>query len=143
MRRKLLTIIIIIFFVIIIVSCDDTPPVIQENDYPDANLTLNEKINWWLDKLNIAEKAGQMVQGERSNNNGASGVRPTDVKDLNLGSVLNGGGNRPSSNTTFGWISMYENMLNASLESSSKIPIIYGVDAVHGHNNLWCYNIST
>ncbi|ABX81331.1 glycoside hydrolase family 3 protein [Acholeplasma laidlawii] len=137
MKNKLITIAIIICFVVMIVSCDNTPPVIHDNDYPDSNLTMNEKINWWLDKLTIAEKAGQMVQGERSNNNGASGVKPTDVRNLNLGSVLNGGGNRPSSNTTFGWVSMYENMLNASLESSSKIPIIYGVDAVHGHNNLY------
>lgn len=57
MKNKLITIAIIICFVVMIVSCDNTPPVIHDNDYPDSNLTMNEKINWWLDKLTIARKS--------------------------------------------------------------------------------------
>ena len=138
MKLKILTLLLALFLVIGLVACNGhTTEQIDPPKYPDNKLSLDEKINWWLDKLTIEEKAGQMVQGERATSVNSPGVRPVDVRDLNLGSVLNGGGNRPSANTPGGWRNMAENMMNASLNSSSGIPIIYGVDAVHGHNNLF------
>ncbi len=137
--KRFLSIIMLLILTMILVACvenTDLPPVV-DNDYPDSNLSIEEKVAWWLENLTLAEKAGQMVQGERSNNGGQSGVTPTKVKELNLGSVLNGGGNVPSVNNPTNWYQMYQTMYNASLASSSKIPIIYGVDAVHGHGNLY------
>lgn len=139
--KKFLLIAVFFLLSLILVACIDNsgqvPPIIEENeDYPDSNLSIDEKVSWWLEHLTIAEKAGQMVQGERSNNGGQSGVTPTKVKELNLGSVLNGGGNVPSVNNPTNWYQMYQTMYNASISSSSKIPVIYGVDAVHGHGNL-------
>src|SRR5690554_677628 len=138
MKIKITIIYISLLLVYVLVACNPSPKSNIEDDfYPDSNLSLDEKLDWWLDKLTLKEKAGQMVQGERSNNQGQTGVRPTDVKELNLGSVLNGGGNRPNPNTPAGWKNMSYNLMQASLESSSRIPIIYAVDAVHGHHNLY------
>jgi len=84
-----------------------------------------------LDSMTLAEKAGQMLQAEK---NGASAA---DVRTYNLGSVLSGGGSAPANNQASEWYLMYESFQNAALQSSSGIPIIYGVDAVHGHNNVY------
>lgn len=136
LKKIILTLTVIILFTLVACVENHEEPPIVEDDYPDASLSIDEKIEWWLERLTVEEKAGQMVQGERSNNNGQTGVTPAMVRDLNLGSVLNGGGNVPPQNNVSSWYQMYQSMLNASLQSSSKIPIIYGVDAVHGHANL-------
>ncbi len=136
--KRTISLIILLFAVIIMVACTDNsdiPPI--DSHYPDNNLSLEEKLDWWIENLTLVEKAGQMVQGERSNNGGVTGVTPALVRNLNLGSVLNGGGNTPAMNNINNWRIMYDNMVNASLESSSRIPIIYGIDAVHGHNNVY------
>ena len=80
--------------------------------------------------MSLAEKVGQMLQAER---NGASAE---DVKNYNLGSILSGGGSAPSNNQAYYWYLMVKGYYQASLSSSSQIPILYGVDAVHGHNNV-------
>jgi beta-glucosidase len=84
-----------------------------------------------LDSLTLAEKIGQMMQAER---NGAS---LNDVRNYNLGSILSGGGSSPSTNLAYNWYLMVKDFLNASMQSSSGIPLMYGVDAVHGHNNVF------
>ncbi len=84
-----------------------------------------------LASMTLEEKAGQMVQAERRS------ITPEEVKQYNVGSVLSGGGSYPESNTPRGWLDMYNEYQSAALESSSGIPIIYGVDAVHGHNNVY------
>lgn len=111
-------------------SEDDTP------SNPNHLLTIDEKVSWWLDHLTIEEKAGQMLQAERTTNSGLSGATAFETTSFNLGSILNGGGNVPPVNTVSGWKTMASTYRQASLNSSSGIPIIYGVDAVHGHNNL-------
>ena len=67
----------------------------------------------------------QLVQAERSN------FSPSNVRDYPLGSVLSGGGSHPSNESVLGW----RDMINA-YQQESTIPILYGIDAVHGHNNL-------
>lgn len=70
-------------------------------------------------------KIAQLVQAERSNYSSA------DAKEYSLGSVLSGGGSHPSNNRAEGWRSLVQ-----QYQQVSSTPIIYGVDAVHGHNNL-------
>src|SRR6266545_6867235 len=82
-----------------------------------ANMTLDEKI-------------GQMTQAERS------AVSNADITNYALGSLLSGGGSAPSPNTATFWADMYDGYQNAALASRLGIPLIYGVDAVHGHNNV-------
>ena len=53
-----------------------------------------------------------------------------------IGSILSGGGSVPEDNTVEGWANMYDHFQKTALKSRLKIPIIYGVDAVHGRNNV-------
>ncbi len=77
------------------------------------------------------KKIGQMVQAER-----ASLGTISDVKTYFIGSILSGGGSVPAGNTPAAWNTMYDNFQNQALGTRLGIPVIYGVDAVHGHNNL-------
>src|SRR5690606_36715328 len=136
MHKKILSLLSIIALIFIIVACEKQTyePPIDDGKYPPDSYTLDEKLNWWLEKLTLEEKAGQMIQAERKN--GSNGVTPAEVKSLNLGSVLNGGGNVPNPNSLSNWQNMAITMYNAALESSSGIPLIYCADAVYGHNHL-------
>ncbi|MFA5007274.1 MAG: glycoside hydrolase family 3 protein [Candidatus Izemoplasmatales bacterium] len=109
----------------------DEQEVSYEGSYCDELAVDADYVENLLDSMTLAEKAGQMLQAEK---NGASAA---DVRDYNLGSILSGGGSAPANNQASEWYLMYEGFQNAALQSSSGIPIIYGVDAVHGHNNVY------
>jgi beta-glucosidase len=59
------------------------------------------------------------------------------VAGLGLGSVLSGGGSVPANNTPAGWVAMVNGFQEQALSTRLGIPIIYGVDAVHGHGNVF------
>jgi beta-glucosidase len=61
----------------------------------------------------------------------------TDIKTYFLGSLLSGGGSAPSTNSAQAWADMYDYFQNFALQTRLKIPLIYGIDAVHGHNNVF------
>lgn len=132
--KKIFQLLLILSIGLFLVACNEKPPVVIEDKGPDQYDTIAEKVEWWLNHLTLDEKVGQMIQAERSNN--GNGITPAKAKALNIGSILNGGGNVPSVNVVNNWYSMYETFYNASRESSSGIPVIYGIDAVHGHNNV-------
>jgi beta-glucosidase len=134
--KKLITLWVIILLGVILYACtpEETEPPVETT--LDQLETIEEKVAWWIEHLTIEEKVGQMIQAERTTNNGNSGVTAFETTNFNLGSILNGGGNVPPVNSVTGWRTMSTTYRNASLNSSSGIPIIYGVDAVHGHNNL-------
>ncbi|UBV44214.1 glycoside hydrolase family 3 C-terminal domain-containing protein (plasmid) [Deinococcus taeanensis] len=83
-----------------------------------------------LAQMTLAEKIGQMTQPEKNS------VKPGDVARLALGSVLSGGGGNPEPNTPAGWRAMVTQFIAEAQQSRLRIPLIYGVDAVHGHNNV-------
>ena len=83
-----------------------------------------------IKKMTLQEKIGQMTQAERQH------ATPADVKKYALGSILSGGGSNPTPNTPEAWKKMVKEYYDYSLESKSGVPLIYGVDAVHGHNNV-------
>src|SRR6266542_1931342 len=64
-------------------------------------------------------------------------VRVADITNSRLGSLLSGGGSAPSPNSPTAWADMYDNFQRAALATPLRIPLIYGVDAVHGHNNVF------
>ena len=79
------------------------------------------------------EKIGQMTQAERA----AVDADPSLVAQWHLGSVLSGGGSVPTPNTPAAWVEMVEHASRRRrCATRLQIPIIYGVDAVHGHGNL-------
>ncbi|MFK7773090.1 MAG: glycoside hydrolase family 3 protein [Saprospiraceae bacterium] len=86
-----------------------------------------------LQKMTLDQKIGQMTQTERMV------ITPEEVKTYHIGSVLSGGGSVPKSNRPADWIEMNDAYWSASMEADEHhlaIPIIYGVDAVHGHSNV-------
>ncbi|HEU5072232.1 MAG TPA: glycoside hydrolase family 3 N-terminal domain-containing protein [Verrucomicrobiae bacterium] len=85
-----------------------------------------------LSRMTLEEKIGQMVQVDSS----ALKDR-ADVKKYFLGSVLSGGSSDPASgNTAQDWLKFVNEFQAQALQTRLKIPILYGIDAVHGHNNV-------
>ena len=92
-----------------------------------------QKVEALLGKMTLAQKVGQMVQTERM------AITPEQVKDWHIGSVLSGGGSCPGDNHLQDWVEMNDAYWMASMEEDADhlaIPIIYGVDAIHGNNNV-------
>jgi beta-glucosidase len=89
-----------------------------------------------LSQMTLEQKVGQMVQAEIQN------VTPSDVRRYHLGSVLNGGGSYPDGSraaSVAAWVALADAFYDASMDTSTNgiaIPIIWGADAVHGHNNV-------
>jgi beta-glucosidase len=83
-----------------------------------------------ITQMTLSEKIGQMTQVEKNS------ITPSDVAQYAIGSVLSGGGGNPKPNTPRHWAEMVKAFLEAALKSRLAIPLIYGVDAIHGHNNV-------
>ena len=83
-----------------------------------------------LKRMTLAEKIGQMTQVENLS------ITPEQVTTCLVGSVLSGGGGNPSPNTPETWAAMVREYQEAALRTRLAIPLLYGVDAVHGHNNV-------
>jgi len=96
-------------------------------------LTANDdKIKAIVEKMTLPEKVGQMTQPD------SGSVKDLDdITTLALGSMLSGGSSDPESgNKLSDWADFYTERQKRALKSRLGIPMIYGVDAVHGHNNL-------
>ncbi|MFI7700442.1 glycoside hydrolase family 3 N-terminal domain-containing protein [Nonomuraea sp. NPDC049480] len=98
--------------------------------YQDPTLPVPTRVADLMSRMSPDEKLGQMTQAERGS------VSTADITAYRLGSVLSGGGSAPSPNTATSWADMYDRFQNAALGTPLGIPILYGVDAVHGHNNV-------
>lgn len=99
--------------------------------YLDSRLPVRKRVADLLSRMSLAEKAGQMTQAER----GAVG-NGSDIATYDLGSLLSGGGSTPTPNTPGAWAKMIDDFQLRARATRFQIPLIYGVDAVHGHNNL-------
>jgi beta-glucosidase len=85
-----------------------------------------------LAQMTLDEKIGQMVQAD----SGALKDK-ADVRKYFLGSVLSGGNSDPDAgNTAQDWLKFVDSFQSQALQTRLKIPILYGIDAVHGHNNI-------
>lgn len=102
--------------------------------YYDASRPVEERVADLLARMTLDEKIGQMVQAERAS------VTPEDVYAYKLGSVLSGGGSFPNGkqadSTREKWAGLVDSYQAAALSTNLGIPILYGVDAVHGNSNL-------
>lgn len=87
-------------------------------------------------QMAVEQKVAQLIQGE------IRGLTPDDVRKYGLGSVLNGGGAFPGGDkyaSPQDWVDLADAYYSASIdgsEGSAAIPIVWGTDAVHGHNNV-------
>ena len=110
--------------------------------WPEISKTIpvDDKIEGRIDKLiaqmSLEQKVGQMTQAE------IQSITPADVKKYHIGSILNGGGSWPDKQVDgplSAWLSIAGEFHNASMDTNNgrmAIPIIWGTDAVHGHNNV-------
>ena len=99
-------------------------------DWHDPGQPATARAAALLAQMTIDEKIGQLTQLEKNS------VTPAGVTDMLLGSVLSGGAGSPAQNTPTAWYQMVKAYQDAALTTRLGIPIIYGVDAVHGHNNV-------
>lgn len=97
--------------------------------YKNPYAPSEERVADLLGRMTIEEKIGQMLQGERAF------VTNDSIKRYYIGSVLSGGGSVPGK-TIDSWVQMCKNFQDAAMSTRLGIPILYGVDAVHGHNNV-------
>ena len=99
--------------------------------YTDPTQSVDARVNDLLARMTLAEKIGQMTQVEKNS------IAPGDITALFIGSILSGGGGAPTPNTAKDWAAMVDGFQQRALQTRLRIPLIYGVDAVHGHNNLY------
>ncbi|XP_010493212.1 PREDICTED: uncharacterized protein LOC104770480 [Camelina sativa] len=100
--------------------------------YKDPKQPLGARIRDLMNRMTLQEKIGQMVQIERSV------ATPEAMQKYFIGSVLSGGGSVPSEKATpETWVNMVNGIQKAALSTRLGIPMIYGIDAVHGHNNVY------
>ena len=86
-----------------------------------------------LKKMTLEEKIGQMTQPEQDK----VLKHPGDIQKYFIGSVLSGGGSDPAAgNSLEAWTALYDRVQKEAMKTRLKIPILYGIDAVHGHSNV-------
>ncbi|GAV71020.1 LOW QUALITY PROTEIN: Glyco_hydro_3 domain-containing protein/Glyco_hydro_3_C domain-containing protein, partial [Cephalotus follicularis] len=100
--------------------------------YKDPKQPMNGRLRDLMGRMTLSEKIGQMVQLDRT-------VASAEImRDYSIGSLLSGGGSVPLHKATAqDWTNMVNHFQNGSLSSRLGIPMIYGIDAVHGHNNVY------
>ena len=109
-----------------LVSCTNNKKFVEKS------INYEEKIDSILTMMTIDEKIGQMTQVDQQFLDTIQ-----DIADYALGSLLSGGGSNPDTNHFEAWTNMYDKFQEVALSSRLGIPLIYGVDAVHGHNNVY------
>lgn len=98
---------------------------------------IESKLEDLVSRMTIEEKVGQIFMVE------IASITPDQVKEYHIGAILNGGGSFPNKNKNHElneWVELADDYYLASIDGwdkdNHKIPVIWGTDAVHGHNNL-------
>jgi beta-glucosidase len=102
--------------------------------YQDASLSIPQRVDDLLGRMSLAEKIGQMTQAERASVDSEADI--SKISDDYLGSVLSGGGSVPTPNTPTAWADMVDRYQAQALTTPLHIPILYGIDTVHGDGNM-------
>ena len=127
-----------------LLGCDDASKTAEKGEKGNAEaesilVERNEHgaaVNALMASMSLQQKVAQMIQGEIKH------VSPDDVRTYGIGSVLNGGGSFPNQDKNASledWVALADAYREASLDTSqgsSGIPLLWGTDAVHGHNNV-------
>jgi len=95
--------------------------------------SISERVEALLSGMTLAQKIGQMTQPERM------AITPDEVHKFHIGSVLSGGGSCPGNNRPSDWVEMNDAYWMASMVEDDQhlaIPLLYGVDAIHGNANV-------
>ena len=110
-------------FTLVLFGCSDakTEKLIADTEFVETLMS----------DMTLKEKIGQMTQVDRQFLNDIS-----DISKYGFGSLLSGGGSTPATNEPKAWADMYDSYQREALKTRLQIPLIYGIDAVHGHNNV-------
>ncbi|MFW5838910.1 MAG: glycoside hydrolase family 3 protein, partial [Bacillota bacterium] len=101
---------------------------------PIIDDTVDESfIDDLMTSMTLEEKVGQMIQAEHNY------ITEEQITAYNIGSVLSGGGSYPNQfdDSVDTWYQLVSDFQDAALASSSEIPLLFAIDAVHGHNNVY------
>lgn len=104
---------------------------VVDTRYMDETLDIETRIDILLAQMTLEEKAGQMALVEKN-----ALRNPRDIERYKLGGLLSGGGSKPVDNTPAGWRAMISDFDTRSRSTVLGIPVLYGVDAIHGHGNV-------
>ena len=123
-----------------ITSTVNAEAIASPNNWPDAasppaisDAKTETEISALIANMTIEEKIGQLIQAD------ISAIKPEDLAEYPLGSILAGGNSGPYGDeraSAAKWIELVAEFREASRKSGAGIPILFGVDAVHGHSNL-------
>ena len=100
--------------------------------YEDPSLPVSQRVDDLLSRMTLAEKIGQMTQTERYQVFDDT----TPITKYGLGSILSGGGSTPAENKPEAWADMVDRFQRAALSTRLHIPLLYGIDSVHGDGNM-------
>ncbi len=107
------------------------PAVDDDALYKQADAPIPDRVDDLLQHMTLAEKIGQMTLVEKNS------IRENDITNLHIGGLLSGGGGYPKAgNSPENWAEMVDGFQAYALDSRLSIPLLYGVDAVHGHSNM-------
>ncbi len=101
--------------------------------YEDPRLPVQRRVDDLLARMTLEEKVGQMTQTERYQVYDDA----TPITTYALGSILSGGGSVPTPNTPAAFADMVDRFQRAALATRLHIPLLYGIDAVHGDGNVY------
>ncbi|XP_004296697.1 PREDICTED: lysosomal beta glucosidase-like isoform X1 [Fragaria vesca subsp. vesca] len=100
--------------------------------YRNPNESIEARVKDLLSRMTLKEKVGQMTQIEREV------ATPFAIKDLSIGSIISGAGSEPFKKAlSADWADMVDGFQRCALETRLRIPLIYGIDAVHGNNSVY------
>jgi beta-glucosidase len=117
-------------------------PRVNPETWPQAQWPISRdakverRISDLIARMTVEEKVGQVIQAD------IASVTPDDVRDYHLGAVLNGGNSGPDGDDFAAaprWLALADAFYAASIDrraGRAAIPVIWGIDAVHGHSNI-------
>lgn len=106
-----------------------TPP--DNAVYKQADAPIDDRVADLLSRMSLDEKIGQMALVDKN-----SLKKIHDISTYAIGGILSGAGAKPADNTSEGWLNMVAGYQLAATNTRLKIPILYGIDANHGHSNI-------
>jgi beta-glucosidase len=119
-----------------------TPTAADANPWPQVawplaeDAALEKRITDLMATMTVEEKVGQLVQGD------IASITPDDLRKYRLGSILAGGNSDPGGRydaSPAEWLALADAFYDASMDTSQggkAIPVIFGIDAVHGQSNI-------
>jgi beta-glucosidase len=106
-------------------------PTLPAPIYNDPSQPIEARVEDLLSRMTMDEKIGQMTQVDKY------AIRPGDITQYFIGSILSGGGGAPDNNNPQAWADMIKGYQTEAMATRLKIPMIYGIDATHGHGTLY------